>query len=230
MQTSFLFVIGCHAVIQQLFPVALYIHCACHSFNLVVSDSCSHIFIRNCIGSIKEIYSYFKSSSKRTLRLTEVINNSTKKKLAKVCDTRWVERHECVITFRALYPFIIDCFQLIIDEETGKDQAIAFNWLKNIQSSSFIVSLCILKKCLSITLPVAAGLQAPDNDIMQCKGLIDDVLCIFKQMRNDRLNEVFDEILDDVKELCNLTGMIIIIVTRVKSLMKYFEAGIIIRV
>jgi hypothetical protein len=65
---------------------------------------------------------------------------------------------------------------------------------------------------------------------MQCKGLIDDVLCVFKQMRNDRLNEVFDEILDDVKELCNLTGMIIIIVTRVESLMKYFEAGIIIRV
>lgn len=138
-----------------------------------------------------------------------MINNSTKKKLTKVCDTRWVERHECVITFRELYPFIVECFESIIDEETGKDQTTAFNCLTNIQSSSFIVSLCVLKKCLSITLPIATGLQAPDNDIINCQQLIDDVLFIFKEMRNERLNEVFNEILDDVKELCTLTGMVI---------------------
>jgi hypothetical protein len=183
-----------------------------------VSDSCSHVFIQNCIGSIKEIYSYFKSSSKRTLRLIEVINNSTKKKLAKVCDTRWIDRHECVITFRELYPFVIECFQSIVEEETGKDRTIAFNCLKNIQSSSFIVSLCVLKKCLSVTLPIAAGLQTPDNDIMNCKELIDDALFIFKQMRNERLDEAFHEILDDIKELCDFTGIVIIIVKRVESL------------
>jgi hypothetical protein len=183
-----------------------------------VSDSWSHIFIQNCIGSIKEIYSYFKSSSKRTLRLIEAINNSTKKKLAKVCDTRWIDRHACVITFRELYPFIIECFQSTIEQETGKDRTTAFNCLKNIQSSSFIVSLCILKKCLSVTMPVAAGLQAPDNDIMKCKELIDDVLFTFKQMRNERLDEVFHEILDDIKELCNLTGIILSIVKRLEFL------------
>lgn len=124
-------------------------------------------------------------------------------------DTRWIERHECVITFRELYPFIVECFESIIDEETGKDRTTAFNSLTNIQSSSFIVSLCVLKKCLSITLPIATGLQAPDNDITNFQQLIDNVLFIFQEMRNERLDEVFNEILDDVKELCTLTGIVI---------------------
>jgi hypothetical protein len=67
-------------------------------------------------------------------------------------------------------------------------------------------------------MPVAAGLQAPDNDIMKCKELIDDVLFTFKQMRNERLDEVFHEILDDIKELCNLTGIILSIVKRLEFL------------
>jgi hypothetical protein len=100
----------------------------------------------------------------------------------------------------------VDCFELIIEEETGKDRTLAFNYLKNIQSSCFIMSLCVLKKCLSITLPIAVGLQAPENDIMDCKQLVDNVLFIFKQMRGEKLDEGFGEILDDVKELCELAG------------------------
>ncbi|CAF3312570.1 unnamed protein product [Rotaria sp. Silwood2] len=197
---------GCHAYIQKLFPTALYLQCASHSLNLAISDSCFIIIIQNCIGSIKEIYNYFNSSSKRTLYLKQIINNSNKKKLASVCDTRWVERHDAVITFRQLYPFIMTCFEKIIEEETGKNQTLAFNYLKNIQSSCFIISLCILKKCLSMTLPIAAGLQAPDNDIMDCKRLVDDVLFMFKQMRNEKLNEEYGEILSEVKQLCELSG------------------------
>jgi hypothetical protein len=159
---------------------------------------------------MKEIYSYFNSSSKRTFYLKEIINNSKKTKLANICDTRWVERHDAVITFRELYPFIVSCFEVIIEKETGKSRTLAFNYLKNIQTSCFIVSLCVLKKCLSITLPIAAGLQAPENDIMDCKQLVDDVLLMFKQMRAEKLDEEFGEILDDVKQLCELSGMRIV--------------------
>ena len=171
-----------------------------------MSDSCAVIFIQNCIGSIKEIYNYFKASSKRTLRLKETIDKSSKKKLANVCDTRWVERHECVITFRELYPFIIECLESIVETEATKDRLLAFNCLKSIQTSSFIASLCVLKKCLSTTLPVAAGLQARDIDIMNCKQLVDDVLFIFKQMRDEKLSDVYREILDDIYELCKIAG------------------------
>jgi len=163
---------------------------------------------------MKEIYNYFNSSSKRTFYLKEIINNSKKTKLANVCDTRWVERHDAVITFRELYPFIINCFEIIIEKETGKSRTLAFNYLKNIQCCSFIISLCTLKKCLSITLPAAAGLQAPGNDIMDCKQLVDDVLLMFKQMRDEKLDEEFGEILDNVKQLCELSGRRIVLIKR----------------
>ena len=115
------------------------------SLNLAMSDSCSIIFIQNCIGTIKEINIYSNSSSKRTIYLKEIISNSKKTKLANVCDTRLIERHDAVITFRELYPFIVSFFEIIIKKETDKNQTLAFNYLKNIQSSCVIVSLCTLK-------------------------------------------------------------------------------------
>jgi hypothetical protein len=45
---------GCAAVISKDYP-ALYVHCASHSLNLVLSDACKFDAIRNTIGTMKEI-------------------------------------------------------------------------------------------------------------------------------------------------------------------------------
>ena len=62
------------------------------------------------------------------------------------------------------------------------------------------------KKCLSITVPIAVGLQAPENRIMDCERLVADVLLVFKEMRDEKPNEQFGEILVDVEQLCELSG------------------------
>ena len=38
-----------------------------------------------------------------------------------------------------MYSFIVSFFETVIKKETGKNQILAFNYLKNIQSSCFIM-------------------------------------------------------------------------------------------
>ncbi|CAF1116212.1 unnamed protein product [Rotaria magnacalcarata] len=57
---------GCQAVIREKYPHILYVHCASHSFNLVISDSCEIRSIQNTVGTIKEVYNFVRSSSVRS--------------------------------------------------------------------------------------------------------------------------------------------------------------------
>jgi len=47
-------------------PYALYVHCAAHSLNLVISNSCKVVSIRNCIGTVSSVTTFFRASSQRS--------------------------------------------------------------------------------------------------------------------------------------------------------------------
>ena len=49
-------------------------------------------------------------------------------------------------------------------------------------------------------------MQARENDIMDCQRLVDDVLLMFKEIRDEKLNEQFGEILVNVEQLCELSS------------------------
>ena len=53
---------GVQKNICDITPHALYVHCAAHSLNLAISKSCNIPEIRNCIGSISTITSFFRKS------------------------------------------------------------------------------------------------------------------------------------------------------------------------
>jgi len=41
---------------------ALYVHCAAHSLNLAISSSCKVVSIRNCIGTVSVVITFFPAS------------------------------------------------------------------------------------------------------------------------------------------------------------------------
>ncbi|CAF2837492.1 unnamed protein product [Rotaria sp. Silwood2] len=55
---------GCQTLLKQKCPDVEYYHCANHCLNLSLIDSCTISQIRNMIGTIKEIMSFFKDSPK----------------------------------------------------------------------------------------------------------------------------------------------------------------------
>lgn len=49
---------GVKTHINQSYPLAMFVHCAAHSFNLVVSKSCSVPSIRNCLGTVGKAHDF----------------------------------------------------------------------------------------------------------------------------------------------------------------------------
>ncbi len=93
---------GVQAQIQAEYPTAIYTHCASHCFNLCLNDASNIRAIRNCIGTIKEICNFFRASARRTAIMKSKLGATTLKAegLKKYCETRWIERHEAMITWR----------------------------------------------------------------------------------------------------------------------------------
>ena len=56
-------------------PKAVYTHCNAHCLNLAIVHSCDIPVIRNMIGTLNEICSFFKFSPKRHELLAAVVNN-----------------------------------------------------------------------------------------------------------------------------------------------------------
>ncbi|CAF5004578.1 unnamed protein product, partial [Rotaria sp. Silwood1] len=199
---------GCQAIIKQKYPQILNVHCASHCLNLALSDSCSIRAVENTIGTIKEVYNFFHSSTVRTELLNNEVNvlNSKRKelqneinnqaapdqhivlknlktKIANVCITRWVERHTSVDTFYSLYPAIIEVFQDIIDnheKEVSTKAHMFFN----------------------------SSLQNSKIDLIEYLDAIDDVIQVIQMIRNDP-DEEYKFIFEEATELAGYTGTII---------------------
>lgn len=71
-------------------------------------------------GIICTIATFFSNSAKRIDKLKHYIDagnsnksdhNTKKTKLKKVCETRWVDRHDSLITFKELYIYIISTLE-----------------------------------------------------------------------------------------------------------------------
>lgn len=112
---------GVQALILEKQPLAIYTHCFSHGLNLCISKVCQLPSIKNMIGIVGSVSVFLSSSAKRSNILLAAIekNNlaptSNKTKLKALCVTRWVERHDSVLTFRELFPFIV----VALDELEG---------------------------------------------------------------------------------------------------------------
>ena len=60
---------GAAARIQEVFPKAVYTHCAAHALNLCVMKCCSIAEIRNAMDTADSICRFFSNSPKRQLAL-----------------------------------------------------------------------------------------------------------------------------------------------------------------
>ena len=103
---------GCAALISRDYPSAIYVHCASHSLNLVLSDACKVDAIRNTIGTMKEMITFIRAYEKRidTLKehITSVERGSRRTSLVKLSKTRSVERHDAISFFNEMCVPIYD--------------------------------------------------------------------------------------------------------------------------
>ena len=133
---------GVQAQILKIQHLALYIHC----LNLSISKACSIVLIRNVVGNIQEVITFFRASPKRMLllktTLTNVLPNSKLCRLKSVCETRWVERHDVNLKFLELYDIIINCLDELgnSNEETTLTTSKTNNLLNCMLKFEFLIT------------------------------------------------------------------------------------------
>ena len=110
--------IGAASVILEQNPCAVYSHCVAHALNLAVVNSSTTQEIRNMMGTVREIVAFINVSSKRLAVFKAAVAHcfpgARVNKLKGLCDTRWIERHECIETFIELLEAIKLCLKQVI--------------------------------------------------------------------------------------------------------------------
>lgn len=77
--------------------------------------------------------------------------------ILKMCETSWVKRHEEVLTFLDILPWLPEILQKLADQDQGNRRSATppFSLLQSIMSSEFLISLVILSDILGITVPLS---------------------------------------------------------------------------
>ena len=163
---------GVQRKILDLYPKALYVHCASHCLNLALTKASSIPDIRNMCGTIQEIIAFFSMSPKRKALLQSFISqyypNSRKSCLVSLCETRWVERHDSVLRFADLYKAIVHTLEDLCNDQNFETSNKATILHSACEKDSFVIALLIARNVLSFTLSLSVALQSESQDLASC--------------------------------------------------------------
>jgi len=96
--------------------------------------------IRNAMGTIESVYCYLNTPKRLHILKNEIfslITDTKKVKLQQLCHTRWIQRHDSVLTFLELYPAIISPLEILSDDSDRETSSKALNLLISIRFSIF---------------------------------------------------------------------------------------------
>ncbi|KAE9537023.1 hypothetical protein AGLY_006830 [Aphis glycines] len=140
---------------------------------------CKIKFIRNAFGLIKEVIHFFSSSAKKNFVLKKTLNSS----LHSLCETRWVEKHDCILQFFSGLDSIIDALNEISDWDDISTASKASCLSKSVTTSEFLLTLNIVFEMFIITSPIAKLLQSKSQDKLSATTLIKSVISVLKKKR-----------------------------------------------
>ncbi|CAI6358564.1 unnamed protein product [Macrosiphum euphorbiae] len=192
---------GAIKTIQSVAKNAIRCSCANHALNLAISKSSTVQSIRNSVGLVKEIVSFFNMSAKRNFVLKSVLNG--KPHLKSLCETRWTDRHDSIAIFKSSMSDIIEALtnisewnELVSSSKLSKAKTL----LTAMCTCEFIISINALSNILCVTAPISRILQGIDKDVLAAFECIQNAVTILENMRTN-CDTVFKQIFE---ESCSL--------------------------
>lgn len=187
--------------LQKYLPNALKCPCSSHSLNLSISKCNTVQDVRNAVGIIKEVVSFFNSSAKRNFVLKCKSAN-----LKSLCETRWVDRHDAVILFRTNLLKIAEALTEIQKWKDTESSSKANCLLHAVTSTNFIVSLYCLSELLSFTVNLSRYLQNKRINRLHAQEIILNVISTLKKKRTS-CQESFKDLFKAINEICGKLGV-----------------------
>ncbi|KAL4154036.1 hypothetical protein QTP88_001869 [Uroleucon formosanum] len=191
---------GVQAIVKESYPLALYLHCSSHSLNLCISNACNLKPIRNATGTLQAVCVFLRTPKRQDVlekAIDKFITDTRKKKLKKLCPTRWVERHEAVLVFLELYDAIVEALENISSWNDRDTSFQASNLLCSIKQGEFLICIFILVNVFSVSLPLSKKLQDEHLDLTEAIELAENVIEVTTQRRAEAEKQ-FKNIYNDV--------------------------------
>ena len=197
--------VGVQANILAHAPKGVYVHCASHCLNLVISHACSLQSIRNMIDKVKQVCIFFNYSPKRNGLLSAIIQeqhpeNGKKKPLITLCATRWVARIEAYDHFYASFKYTVFALEIMAHNMhhdecpeqfhgcwQAKTRTDASALLKAKTDFYFIVTYIIAYSLLSHMTGLTVKLQKKTNDIYKAFAMVSEVKTTYRNIRTNWL-------------------------------------------
>jgi len=111
------------------------------------------VSIRNCIGTVSSVSTFFRASSQRSCILIEnikkYVSNSRQLTLTRMCETRWIKRHESITRFKELYLSISHALIILENNYNIETSKAAFQLSSAISASNFVISLHVIENIFS---------------------------------------------------------------------------------
>ena len=192
--------VGVASQLQVVAPVGMYFHCMMHLFNLCASQSVNVPIVRNNMDIVKQVTTFINSSPKRFHLLQHIIEDAdapqAKKSLKTLCPTRFVERHDSILTFVQLLPFVVTALERMSQWDSRDTRVSSQGLLHAVANFECLISITSLAKVTAILVGVSRSLQNPGMDITSALMEIRNAEFALKNMRQKGEEEftlVYDE-------------------------------------
>lgn len=170
---------GVQALIRREFPMAIYVHCASHCLNLVLTGGSKVLSLQTMFTVLSDVINFINDSPKR--------RSMVDANLLALCDIRFIERHDAVLRFCNNFHVVNDAFSGMISNAQldCKTRSRAQSLMTAMQNATFIVALASAKKVLSLTAPLSKLLQTINLDYLEAFRLVSEVKKEIRQWRGD---------------------------------------------
>jgi hypothetical protein len=183
---------GVQSHVRSQIPTAIYVHCSAHSLNLAISNACEVQSVRNCLGTIGKVYSFFNTPKRQialSTAISEVCPNSEITKLKQMCATRWVERHNSVSSFLELQDAIFSALDDITEWTDRDTSSQAKQLLCTMKQADFNVALQCTAQVFNYSSLLCKELQKQNLDLVEAMHSAEDITAEVKGLRENADNE-----------------------------------------
>jgi len=182
---------GAVVEIQKECVNAVWSPCFNHALNLTLSKTSTVPSIRNCMGTLGEVVNFF-NFPKRNHVLTQILGSQ----LVSLCETRWVERHDAVLTFLEHIEKVIEALEFISDWNDQATASKAHSLLIAVTNCECIVALHCIAHVFSYTTSLSQLLQKQDLCVERASEVIKNLTTRLKEKR-ENCEESFKQIYDE---------------------------------
>lgn len=191
---------GLQALVQEIEPRALYVHCLAHTLNLSLQDLCTKIDVcRDFVSLFTDLVNFVRTSPKR-LSWFQQFQKEENPALRQFCKTRWTLKARSLRSVSANYSELTRFLFTLSSEEKNDTGAKASGYAKTLQKFDTYFLLRLMLLVFERLESVNSALQKKSLQFTRAQHLVKAVEESIGQLRDD-FSSFWADVSDEAREM-----------------------------